>query len=143
MSGLDTQGWLAAVARFLEQEARPALADPALAFRARVGAALLRSLGAELAAAEALEEAELSRLRAALASIDGRSVEGDEPGAEAPLSEADRRAALRTVERALCDRVRAGLDPAALRRVRAAVREGLRARLAVTTPELDLSAEIE
>ncbi|MCO5166111.1 MAG: DUF6285 domain-containing protein [Planctomycetes bacterium] len=142
MSAPDPTDLLAAVARFLDEDARPALGDPALAFRARIGAALLRSLAAEAGAAEALEAADLARLRAVLAALDGR--EDHDEGADLTTpSESERRAALRTVERALCDRVRAGLAPGDLARVRAAVAEGLRARLAVTTPAFDLSPEVE
>lgn len=137
----DMQGLLAAVARWVEQDARPALKDPALAFRARIAAALLRSVAAEATAAEGLEEAELARLRALVRELDTREVVEDQEAA--PASEVDRRAALRTLERVLCDRVRAGLDAGALARVRATAREGLRARLAVTTPDFDLSAEVE
>ncbi|MBX3468452.1 MAG: hypothetical protein KF878_16390 [Planctomycetes bacterium] len=144
MSAPDGPELLLAVARFLDEDARPALidpalADPALAFRARVGAALLRALAAEAGAAEALEAADLTRLRGVLAALDGRDDDLD----GATPSESERRAALRTVERALCDRVRAGLAPADLTRVRAAVAEGLRARLAATAPGFDLSPEVE
>jgi hypothetical protein len=55
----------------------------------------------------------------------------------------DAPAARPTLERALCDRIRAGLNEAAQRRARAAIREGLRARLGVTTPGFDLSETIE
>lgn len=145
---LDRDALLGAVARFLEQDARPALTDPALAFRARVAAALLRSIAAENAAAEALESAELVRLRGLLEALDGRAARADEDTGDElvargdPGAEADRRAALRTLERLLCDRVRAGLPADALRRAREAVREGLRARLAATTPDFDPSEDL-
>jgi hypothetical protein len=141
VSASDALGLLGAVARFLEHDARPALQDPALAFRARIAAALLRSIAAEAAAAESLEQGELARLRALVRELDARDdVDEQEAG---PASEVDRRAALHTLEQALCDRVRAGLAEGPLARVRASVREGLRARLAVTTPEFDLSAQPE
>src|SRR5687767_6645635 len=115
---LDRDALLGAVARFLEQDARPALTDPALAFRARIAAALLKSVAAESAAAEALEAAELARLRALLDALDRRSHENeDEHEHEHEHGDSsDRRAALRTLERVLCDRVRGGLPQDALAR---------------------------
>lgn len=105
---------LAAVARFLDEQLRPAVPDKGLAFRARVAAALLEGLAAEAAAGAALEAGARARLTPLVAE-----------GTEAALAAA----------------IRAGrVDQVAARR---AVREGLAARLRVTTPDFDLGERFE
>jgi hypothetical protein len=144
----DREALLAAVARWVDQDARPALPDPGLQFRARVAAALLRAIAAESAASESLETADVARLRGLLAEIDRSPRLLEDIGDEAPApqvveTESARRAALRMLERVLCDRVRGGLDRPSQARARAVVRDGLRARLAVTTPDLELAEDVE
>ena len=54
----ETEQLLQAVAKFLDQELRPAVTDPGLAFRTRIAASLLRSLASERPAERELEEIE-------------------------------------------------------------------------------------
>jgi hypothetical protein len=125
----DKRTLLERVARFLDEEARPALADPALAYRALLAATLARQVAAELAAEDEREGRELARLRELV------------PDLELP---AERRAAIEALARALRDRIRArSLSTIQLTRARALVRETLREELAVTNPRFDPEARVE
>lgn len=113
----EVEQLLLAVARFLDAELRPVVTDPGLAFRTRVAASLLKALALERPAEHRLD----AEARAGLVAVLGRE------GSRAEL-EAD-----------LVERLRAGrLDPEGQAAARTAVRSALRARLKVTSPELDL-----
>ncbi len=113
----EVEQLLQAVAKFLDQELRPVVADPGLAFRARVAASLLKSLALERPAEATLD----AEARAGLATLLGGE------GSRAEL------------EATLVERLRAGaLDAETQAAARGAVRAALRARLRVTSPELDL-----
>ncbi len=60
----DKQVLLTAIARFLVEEARPALADPRLNFRALIAAHLASVVASELTSDEETVTRELARLRA-------------------------------------------------------------------------------
>lgn len=113
----EVEQLLQAVAKFLDQELRPVVTDPGLAFRARVAASLLRSLALEQPAAERLD----AEARTGLAALLGRDASRAE------------------LEADLVERLRAGrLDAKAQAAARVAVQTALRARLRVTSPDLDL-----
>jgi hypothetical protein len=113
----ESEQLLQAIARFLDQELRPVVTDPGLAFRTRVAASLLRSLALEAPAAQRLD----AEARAGLGAL---------LGSDASRAE---------LEADLVERLRAGrLDAKAQAAARTAVRTALRARLKVTSPELDL-----
>jgi len=127
----DRDTLLANVAMFLMAQVEPALkAHPegrGLAFRTRIAAHLIMTVGRELAAEQAHDSAELARLQALL---------GLEPPADPPVGDARKRAigglrarlaeALRVDERALDDGA-----------VRAGLLETLRDQLQVIQPRFD------
>jgi hypothetical protein len=122
---------LAAVARFLAKDVRPALADPALGFRALVAENLLTIVVAELAHEEADDAAELSRLRALLPDL---------PAADTSTATA-RRAAIAALNRELQARIRDGRVSGP--ELRAHLKATLAEKLAVSSPRFDLSQAIE
>ena len=131
----DMTALLGAVARFLQKDVQPQIADKGLGFRVLIAAHLCTMAAAEAAGAEAEDEAQLTRLGALLPEL----VDGD-----APTGEAARRAAIRRLHTELARRIRAGeLDEAARPAVRAHVIATLREKLRVVSPRFDLSPKIE
>jgi len=119
---------LEALSRFLLEELHPAVPDKRLAFRVLIAAHLASTLAAELDERPSHAAAELERLEALL------------PDVEAPTG--DTRAALRTLNAALVERLGRGRlpDDAALRsHLRATLADALR----VFSPRFDLSPDIE
>ncbi|MGE0709920.1 MAG: phosphotransferase [Planctomycetota bacterium] len=118
---------LAGLLRFLEQDLGPALArERGLAFRARIAGSLLQSLALFERGAGQLAREQAARL-APLVGQPG-SQPDDPPEA---------------LERELCRRLREDPpDPAEEARWRAAVREGLAARVALKNPRFDLRGEL-
>lgn len=133
----DKTELLAAVARFLEREVKPAIKDPALAFRVLIAASLTGIVAGELLAEDAATAAELERLAAILP---------DEAAAislEKKLATREgRKDALAALNRALCDRIRAG-DFAGDTRVWSHVSLTLRGELFTASPRFDTSIDIE
>jgi hypothetical protein len=129
----DKATLLDAVVQFLAAEVHPTVADKALAFRVLIAANLCAVVAAELRAEDDHDAAELTRLRALLPDVDAG------PGAHAPRR-SETHAALLALNRALCERIRAGATgPDVWRHVRATLRE----QLAVANPRFDASDEIE
>lgn len=129
-SGADAAVLLQGLAMFVGESLRPAVADKALAFRARVAQHLLISLALELRAGEVADRAAIARLEALLAE--------PSPRPETAVEAALRRRAL---EEALAERLRARapLDRDA---VDAHLRAALADELAVTNPRFDLAEDL-
>jgi hypothetical protein len=126
----DKEALLEALARFVENDVKPALQDPALAYRAIIASGLARSLALETRSEEGRETRELARL-------------GEILGAPAPATAAERKAAIAALNRTLCERIRArGFDARTLARVRTHLLETLADELAVTNPRFDARAVI-
>ncbi|NCG22341.1 MAG: hypothetical protein GWP91_25270 [Rhodobacterales bacterium] len=121
---------LIGVARFLEQDIRPQIADKALAFRLRIATHLLTTVVRELAFESQADAAELASLQAILGQND------------TPLPDSERRA-----EAILAGNVQAvtALESDALSAdtLHDHLERALAARLAVSNPRFDLSPEIE
>jgi hypothetical protein len=117
----DTPTLLEAVARFLEQQVRPEIKDPALSFRLLIAANLCRIGAEERRQHEAFESAELERLSAVL----GAAPEGDGP-----------REQIRSGNRALAARIRT-MSPADLDAARAHIRATLSEALSIVSPRFD------
>lgn len=140
----DAPTLLRAIARFLDKEARPAIArDPkapsrepqALAFRVLVASHLAGLVASEMEAGPGLDRRELEGLVALLPDF-------VPPPADA-TSEADPRRVHRAYAAELAARIRAGaFGPEALVAVRAHVLATLRAELAVTNPRFDPHANL-
>lgn len=133
----DKTELLAAVARFLEREVKPAIKDPALAFRVLIAASLTGIVAGELHAEDAATAAELERLAAILPG------EAAALGLEKKLATREgRKDALAALNRALCDRIRAG-DFAGDNQVWSHVSLTLRGELFTASPRFDTSIDIE
>jgi len=133
----DKTELLAAVARFLEREVKPAIKDPALAFRVLIAASLTGIVAGELQTEDAATAAELSRL-ARILPEDAATI-----GLEARLATREgRKEALIALNRALCDRVRKG-DFAGDPQVWSHVSLTLRGELFTSSPRFDTSIDIE
>lgn len=146
----DKEELLDAIARFLERDVRgallsnassrdrdaPAKSAQALAFRVLIAANLARIAAAEIRAEDEQDLAQLDRLRALLPSIAIDDVD--------LARRAGRREATLRLERALCDRLRAGsLEVDFRARAFVHLRETLREKLAIGNPRFDLRDEIE
>jgi hypothetical protein len=129
----NRQVLLSAIARFLVEEARPALADPRLNFRALIAAHLATVVSAELASEDDLLLREIGRLRELF------------PDAPPPPESAEgRRALARELTARLALYLREGDPPAAdLTRIAGALRESLRELLSIDNPRFDTSLDIE
>jgi hypothetical protein len=127
---------LLAVAQFLQEDVRPTLQNPGLAFRVLIAANLAHTIAAELWAEDALAEGEIERLRALLPDVD--------VGTRSDLARsAGRREALTRLNRALAERIRSGtLDEEGRARAFRAVMANLRDTLLVSNPRFDAGAEV-
>ncbi|MFO0725807.1 MAG: DUF6285 domain-containing protein [Myxococcota bacterium] len=127
----DAATLLEAVAAYLEKDARPAIADAGLAFRALIAANLCRVVAAEARGGEAYQEKALETGAALL-------------GTTATLTgtQAERAAALAEVERALAERIRAGALPLSASTVEGLM-EMLAGELAIVSPRFDQALQIE
>lgn len=145
VDGPDLATRMAAIARFLERDVKPALRDPGLAFRVLVAASLAGTTAAQLATEEELAEAELDELARVLPKAEsGCKDEGERAGDHRPAGRAARRALLARVRRALADAIREGrLSADDLARAHDAVTAVLRRTLAVTSPRFDTTADID
>jgi len=125
---------LAAIARFLSEEARPALSDPRLAFRALIAANLAGIVAAELASEGDHVAAELTRARSVLG----------ETSMPLPQRAEVRRAELVEANRRLAAFLKSNAPaPDDLTRIHDHLMQTLQAKLAVDNPRFDLSREIE
>jgi hypothetical protein len=114
---------LKAVGSFLAEEVRPAIADPALAFRVLIAADLIRIVGFELLTESGHDKAQLERLRALLERPDAQD--------------------LGALERELAARIRGGdLGPEELWGATSHVTQTLGERLSVTNPRFDLRLDL-
>ncbi len=126
---------LTAIARFLMEEARPALSDPRLAFRALIAANLASVVASELASAPESVARDLARLRPLFPDVaDGGAAESFETR-RALVAELNARLARHLRDEA------PSVDETA--RIAAVLRESLREKLAVDNPRFDTSLEIE
>jgi AcrR family transcriptional regulator len=128
------QALLLAIARFLIEDARPALADPRLNFRALIAANLAGIVNAELATEDAHVSAELARLREVLPAY---------VPAPAPLPDL-RRAQLVTANADVAAWLRKGdLSEEDFAKAARALRETLKDKLSVDNPRFDTSLDVE
>ena len=136
---------LTAIARFLNEEARPALADPRLAFRALIAANLASIVASELMSDDDHLTSELTRLRAIFHDEKGP----DAAGAAIPEPTGARRAAVLELNTRLARALRAavgeGEPQGALDEggVAAHLRDTLRDKLSVDNPRFDTARVIE
>jgi hypothetical protein len=125
---------LSAIARFLVEEARPALADPRLSFRALIAAHLASVVAAELASDDESVTRELARLLPFFPDA-----------APANESLAARRALVADLDARLAARLRddGTLTPPELAAIGTALRESLREKLAIENPRFDTALDLE
>ncbi len=127
---------LTAIARFLNEEARPALADPRLAFRALIAANLASIVASEMMTDDDHLLGELTRLRAIFEDAD--------PVAPVPARTDERREAVAALNVRLARALRDDTLPeAAVARVAAHLQETLRDKLSVDNPRFDTARTIE
>jgi hypothetical protein len=124
---------LTAISRFLVEEARPALSDPRLSFRALIAAHLASVVASELASDEDFVTRELARLLSLF------------PDTKAPGPSLDvRRSLIADLNQRLAVHLREGApSPAELGRISEALRESLREKLSIDNPRFDTSPDIE
>ena len=124
---------LMAISRFLVEDARPALSDPRLSFRALIAANLASIVASELTSDDTHTAREIERLRAILP---------DSPPAAPSLDE--RRSQLADLNARLARTLRDTQPaPAELARIASLLQETLRDKLSVDNPRFDTSPEIE
>ena len=125
---------LTAIARFLNEEARPALSDPRLAFRALIAANLASIVASELMTDDDQVAGELVRLRAIFGDTND----------ELPARPHDRHTELSLLNQRLSKLLHGGSpNDAELAQIRAHVMQTLRDKLTVDNPRFDTSMEIE
>jgi hypothetical protein len=124
---------LTAIARFLVEEARPALTDPRLNFRALIAAHLAHVVATELGSDDVAVTRELERLLPLF------------PDTPNPGESLDaRRMTVAELNARLAKSLRDGEPlPATLGDVGAMLRESLREKLAIENPRFDVEMEIE
>jgi hypothetical protein len=129
---------LTAISRFLVEEARPALSDPRLSFRALIAAHLASVVAAELTSDEESVSRDLARLRRFFPELTASPPAND----ALPV----RRALVADLNARLAAELRDGTparDAAELAEIAAALRESLREKLAIENPRFDTSPAIE
>jgi hypothetical protein len=131
---------LTAIARFLNEEARPALADPRLAFRALIAANLASIVASEMMTDDDHLTSELTRLRAIFPDAASSSIPERTEARRASVLELNTRLA-----RALRAGEGAGGDADTLDQARVAdhLRDTLRDKLSVDNPRFDTARVIE
>lgn len=134
----DTAALLIAIAKFLERDVRPALADkPALAFRALVAANLATIAAAETKLADELERAELERMMQLFPDIT----------LDEPISPATREARAKSLAKLndeLCAKLRDGtLSAEENARALEHVMQTLRGELLAYSPRFETSPDVE
>jgi hypothetical protein len=125
---------LTAIARFLNEEARPALSDPRLAFRALIAANLASIVAAELTTDDDQTEAELTRLLAIFG----------EPETAIPPRPHDRLTELHALNTRLAKLLRGETASAeTFDAIEAHIMQTLRDKLSADNPRFDTSLDIE
>lgn len=133
---------LTAISRFLVEDARPALSDPRLAFRALIAAHLASVVASELTSDEDAVTKELARLRVFFPDEHGPDERGDETGRGESFEQ--RRSLVNDLNGRLAARLRDGeANPEDLKQISAALRESLREQLAIENPRFDTALDIE
>jgi len=134
----DKLALLAAIARFLLEDVRPALSDPRLNFRALIAAHLASVVAAELTSDEESVSRDLARLGPFFPAL---------PASPAPSDSLPaRRALVADLNARLATELREGTparDARALAEIATALRESLRDKLAIDNPRFDTSPTIE
>ncbi len=130
----DKEDMLDAVAVFLAQQAAPAADDPALAFRLKVAAHLVRSAAEECRAEGEQDSAELGALTAMLEH-------STEPASAVPTA---RHAQIRRLYSELAERIRASRwSDTELAELRQRFMQLLASQLRITQPRFRLEMDIE
>ena len=128
---------LTAIARFLNEEARPALADPRLAFRALIAANLASIVASEMMSDDDHLMSELTRLRAIFQD------EPDAAGSPIPERTDARRAEVLALNTRLAHALRAADGAIDQASVASHLRATLRDKLSVDNPRFDTARVIE
>ena len=127
---------LDAVAKFLVEEVRPAIADPAVQFRVLIAANLASIAASEIRHEDAHDLAQLARLE--------RLFHPDRPLPAPPPTRAERETRIRELETELARRIRARSFGASEIGVAVEhVKQTLREKLAVLNPRFDLREDLE
>lgn len=131
----DKDVLLAAIAKFLDEDVRPAIADPGLAFRVRIAANLARIVAIETNVEDGHDAREIEGLIAIL----------PDQSSDLPIAGAtERRESIRMLNLALTERIRdADFDDEQLEQVRLHVERTLVDKLSVVNPRFDTRQEIE
>ena len=133
----ETEALLLAVARFLENEVRPVVSDPRLAFRLLIAANLNTIVAAELKNGGAFSQAELSRLRSLLPEAAAKLSVGqsDQTDSETMIA----------LNRVLAEKLRGGevLSSETLSHIRAHLKQTLHDKLTVSNPRFDLRPDVD
>ena len=133
---------LTAIARFLNEEARPALADPRLAFRALIAANLASIVASEMMSDDDHLVSELTRLRAIFEK--GQDQTGpDAAGSPIPERTDARRAEVLALNTRLAHALRAADGAIDQASVASHLRATLRDKLSVDNPRFDTARVIE
>ena len=134
----DKLALLAAIARFLLEDVRPALSDPRLNFRALIAAHLASVVAAALTSDEESVSRDLARLGPFFPALPASPAQSDSLPA--------RRALVADLNARLATELREGTparDARALAEIATALRESLRDKLAIDNPRFDTSPTIE
>lgn len=127
---------LDAVAKFLVEEVRPAIADPAVQFRTLIAANLAAIVAAEIRNEDRHDLAQLERLE--------RLFHPDRPAPAPPPTRAEREARIRELETELARRIRErSLGASETGLAVEHVKQTLREKLAVLNPRFDLREDLE
>jgi hypothetical protein len=123
---------LDALAQFLDQQVRPKLADPGLAFRVRIAVSLAQLVAREIRAEDQHDAREITRLSRLLHDTtgDGHAVRKE------------REDQIRALQKKVIEKLK-GASDAEFREIHAALKESLVDKLAVAQPRFDTSLSIE
>jgi hypothetical protein len=140
----DAPTTLDAIVRFLVADLHPTVTDKALQFRVLVAANALSQCAAELRAEPGRSLDELARLRALLAPTGGPDGPETSGATAEPRTDAERRALVAALDRALAAGLRDGtVSAAADGPAMAHLTESLRATLTATNPRFDCGERVE
>lgn len=132
----DKATLLDALARFLMEDVRPVVADPAVSYRLLIAANLASTMAREVRTDDERDDEELARLQALLPGVVPKGATSTRRG--------ERRAAIADLNQVLVGRLRDGTLPDDRRKAAEEhVRRTLLAELSVLSPRFDTSPEIE